>query len=327
LTTAELVREQVVWIGMTTDGKIARTRDDKPPRLSGSEAPRLLVKANATDTLYLVSERGLAAAVAVHTLPEAERLADGNPFNKQSPLQVDESPVAAFSLPARKSDLAEETTLLTITRGGMIKKSLVSELPGPSAQTFRLANVNDGDSLGWVALTDGKKEILLLTSLGMAIRFSEEGVRPMGLAAAGVNGIKLGVGDELVGCQVLPQGGDLFLIASDGKGKRVALKDFPTQGRYGKGVIAWELPRGVKLAGLAMGKPNTIVTLQLLKAAPKMARLDEAPLRKRSAVRGEMVVDVKAGDAVIGLTEGWQVDRFVELGKKEEKKKPAVKKK
>ena len=327
LTAAELVREQVVWIGMTADGTLARTRDDKPPRLSGSEAPKLLVKANATDTLYLVCERGLAAAVAVHTLPEAERLADGNPFNKQSPLQADEMPVAAFALPARKSELPEETTLLTVTRGGMVKKSLVSELPGPSAQTFRLANVNDGDSLGWAALTDGKKEVLLASALGMAIRFSEEDVRPMGLAAAGVNGIKLMVGDEVVGLEVLPGTGDLFLIASDGKGKRVEVKDFPAQGRYGKGVIAWELPRGVKLAGLGMGKPNAIVTLHLLKAAPKMARLDDAPLRKRSAVRGEAVVEVKAGDALLGLTEGWAVERFVVVGKKEEKKKTAAKKK
>ena len=320
LTAAELVGEQVIWIGMTADGTIARTRDDKPPRLSGSEAPRLLVKANATDTLYLVCGRGLAAAVAVHTLPEAEKLADGNPFNKQSPLQADEVPVAAFSLPARKSELPEETTLLTVTRGGMIKKSLVSELPGPSAQTFRLVNVNGGDSLGWVALTDGKKEVLLATALGMAIRFSEQDVRPMGLAAAGVNGVKLGVGDEVVGMEVLPGTGELFLIASDGKGKRVEVKDFPAQGRYGKGVIAWELPRGVKLAGLGMGKPNAIVTLHLLKAAPKMARLDEAPLRKRSAMRGETVVEVKAGDALLGLTEGWAVERFVVAGKKEEKK-------
>jgi DNA gyrase subunit A len=311
LTAAELVQEQVVWIGMTADGIVARTRDEKPPRLSGSEAPELLVKANSTDTLYLVCERGLAAAVAVHTLPEAEKLADGNPFNKVSPLQADEKPVAAFSLPARKSELPEETCILTLTRGGMIKKSAVSELPGPSAQTFRLVNVNDGDQLGWVALTDGKKEVLLATALGMAIRFKEDEVRSMGLGAAGVNGVKLGVGDEVIGLQVLPQTGELFLMASDGKGKRVDVKDFPIQGRYGKGVIAWELPKGVRLAGLGMGKPNTIVTLHLLKAAAKQSRLDEAPLRKRSAVRGETVVEVKPGDAVMGLTEGWAVERYV----------------
>ena len=322
LTTAELVREQVVWIGMTADGTIARTRDDKPPRLSGSEAPSLLVKANATDTLYLVSERGLAAAVAVHTLPEAEKLSDGNPFNKQSPLQADEMPVAALTLPARKSDLSEEVCILTVTRGGMVKKSLVSDLPGPSAQTFRLTNVNDGDRLGWVVLTDGRKEILLATAQGMAIRFSEEEVRPMGLAAAGVNGIKLGVGDEVIGAQVLPVEGEIFLIASDGKAKRVEQKDFPTQGRYGKGVIGWELPARVLLAGLAAGRKNDIITLHLAKVAPKMTRLDAAPLRKRSAVRGEVVVDVRAGDGVLGVVEGWVLERFVQ--KKEPKR--AVKK-
>jgi DNA gyrase subunit A len=326
LTAAELVKEQVVWIGMTADGTIARTHDDKPPRLSGSEAPRLLVKANATDTLYLVNARGVAAAVAVHTLPEAEKLSEGNPFNKISPLKADELPVAAFSLPARKSELPEETCILTVTRGGMVKKSVVSELPGPSAQTFKLANVNDGDSLGWVSLTDGKKEVLFATALGMGIRFSEEEVRPMGLAAAGVNGIKLGVGDEVIGMEILPGTGDLFLIASDGKGKRVEVKDFPAQGRYGKGVIAWELPKGVKLAGVGMGKPNAIVTLHLLKAAPKMSRLDEAPLRKRSAVRGEMVVEVKAGDVVTSLVEGWAVERYVAAGKKEQVTKTPAKK-
>ncbi|MFH1524022.1 MAG: DNA gyrase subunit A [Chloroflexota bacterium] len=327
LTAAELVKEQVLWIGMTADGTLARTRDEKPPRLSGSDAPKLLVKASATDTLYLVSERGLAAAVAVHTLPEANKLSDGNPFHKVSPLQSDEMPVAAFALPAKKSVLPGETCVLTVTRGGMVKKSAADELPGPSAQTFRLVNVNDGDTLGWIVLTDGKKEILLATAQGMAIRFTEEDVRPMGLAAAGVNGFKLGVGDTVIGVEILPNARDVFLIASDGKAKRVEVKDFPIQGRYGKGVIAWELPPRVTLAGVTSGKANTIVTLHLAKAAPKMTRLDAAPLRKRSAVRGDIVVDVRIGDELLGLTEGWAVERFVVIKTGESKsKKPAQKK-
>jgi DNA gyrase subunit A len=323
LTAVDLVKDQLVWIGMTEAGIIARTHDEKPPRLSGSDAPWLLVKANATDTLYLASGSGLAAAVAVHTLPEAEKISDGNPFNKQSPLQADELPVTAFCLPARKSALPEETCILTVTRGGMVKKSALSELPGPSAQTFRLANVNDGDSLGWAFLTDGRKELLLATTRGMAIRFSEEEVRPMGLSAAGVNGIKLGVGDEVVGAEVLPLQGELLLVASDGKAKRVEQKDFPAQGRYGKGVIGWELPARVKLAGLAAGRKNDLVTLHLAKAAPKMTRLDAAALRKRAALRGDVIVEVKPGDAVLGVTEEWALERFVTIGKKEEPVKKA----
>jgi len=319
LTATELLPEQTVWVGMDSAGLISRSHEDKPPRLSGSDAPRLLVKANATDTLYIVSARGVAAAVAVHTLPEAEKLADGNPFNKVSPLQADDVPVAVFALPAKRSDLPEETYVLTVTRGGMVKKSAFSDLPGPSAQTFKLANVNDGDSLGWAVLTDGKKHVLLTTAQGMAIRFKEDEVRAMGLAAAGVNGIKLGVGDEVIGCQTLPATGEVFVLASDGKAKRVDAKDFPAQGRYGKGVKAWELPPRILLAGLACGKPNTIVTIHLAKAAPKMTRLDAAPLRKRSAVRGDVVVEVKPGDEVLGITEGWILERYVK--KVEEKKK------
>ncbi len=322
LTSTQLLPEQVVWVGMNAEGLISRTRDEKPPRPSGSDAPKLLARANSTDTLYLVSERGLAAAVAVHTLPEADKLADGAPFHKTCALKADDRPAAAFALPAKRAKLPEETCILTVTRGGMLKKSLVSELPGPSAQAFYLCKVNDGDSLGWVALTDGKRELLLVTALGFGIRFPEDDIRPMGLVAAGVNGIKLGIGDQVTGAEVVNGADngrngktetetDVFLVCSDGKAKRVPLKEFPVQGRYGKGVIAWELPLGVSLAGLAIGKPNATVTLHLRKAAAKQTRLDEAGLKKRATARGDLVVEVKPGDALVGLTDGWMVEKYV----------------
>jgi DNA gyrase subunit A len=99
-------------------------------------------------------------------------------------------------------------------------------------------------------LTDGKKEILLVTASGMAIRFKEDDVRPMGLVAAGVNGMKLDDKDEVVGAEILPAEGEIFLLTSDGKAKRVDQKDFPEQGRYGKGVVAWDLPNKVSLLRL-----------------------------------------------------------------------------
>ncbi len=237
LTSADLLPEKTVWVGVTRAGIISRTRDTKSPRPSGKEAPNWLVKVSTSDTLYLVSEKGETAAVAVHTLPEAEKLSDGTLWHKVSPLRSSDKLAAVFALPAKRSEFPEETYVLTVTRGGMVKKSAIGELPGPSAQSFTLARVNDGDALGWIVLTDGKKDILLATASGMGIRFSEEDVRPMGLVAAGVNGVKLGVGDLVVGAEVLPQKGNIFLITSDGKGKRVTPKDFPTQGRYGKGVI------------------------------------------------------------------------------------------
>jgi DNA gyrase subunit A len=324
LTARDLLPEQTAWVGVTADGLASRTRDDKAPRPSGNDAPRWLVKASTTDTLYLVSESGKAAAIAVHTLPETDKLGDGTPWHKLSPLRDSDRLAAVFTLPSQRSTLPAETYVFTVTRGGLVKKSLVNELPGPSAQPFTLARVNGGDALRWALLTDGTKDILLAASNGYAIRFKEEEVRPMGLVAAGVNGIKLGVGDEVVGADVMPARGEVFMIASDGKAKRVPVNDFPIQGRYGRGVIAWILPKGVKLAGMATGKPNHIATVHLLKAAPKSTRLDAAPVRRRSAVRGDAAVEVKPGDAVQFVVMGWDVENFVaSSGKKEEKKAPA----
>ncbi len=322
LTASDLLPEQSVWVGVTADGLASRTHDEKAPRPSGNDAPRWLVKASTTDTLYLVSESGKAAAVAVHTLPEAEKLGEGTLWHKVSPLRESDKLAAVFTLPSRKSSLPEETYVFSVTRGGMVKKSLVSELPGPAAQTFTLAKVNEGDSLRWVMLTDGSKQILLAVSSGLAIRFKEQDVRPMGLVAAGVNGVKLGVGDEVVGAEVMPAKGEIFLIATDGKAKRVPVKDFPTQGRYGRGVIAWQLPKGVNLAGTATGKPNSVATVHLLNLAPKSTRLDAAPVRKRAAVRGDSAVEVKAGDTITAVVTGWEVENFVSLV---EEKKPARK--
>ncbi len=322
LTSADLLPEKTVWVGVTSDGTVSRTQDDKSPRPSGKEAPRWLVKVSTNDTLYFVSEKGKAAAVAVHTLPEAKKLSDGVLWHKLSPLKPSDKIAEVFSLPAKRSELAEDTFVLTVTRGGMIKKSAIDELPGPSAESFTLARVNDGDVLGWAVLTDGNKDILLATSSGMGIRFKEDGVRPMGLVAAGVNGVKLGVGDLVVGAEVLPQKWEnIFIITSDGKGKRILPNDFPTQGRYGKGVILWKLPDGERLAGLAVGKETLGITLHLLRAAAKSARLDDAPLRKRATVRGGLVQEVKLGDAIIGLTSSWEVERFVEKVKEKSKKK------
>jgi DNA gyrase/topoisomerase IV subunit A len=310
-----LIAEQTVWIGVTEAGIIARTHDDKAPRPSGNDAPLFLVKASSTDTLYLVAKNGKAAAIALHTLPEIGsngHLSDGVPYFKVSPLTPEDQLAAVFSMPAKRSELPPETCVLTVSRLGMVKKSLVSELPGPSAQTFVLARVNDGDSLGWVGLTDGaKKDILLITSQGMAIRFKEDDVRPMGLVAAGVNGIKLEGSDQLAGAEILPSEGEIFLITSDGKAKRMVEKDFPSQGRYGKGVTAWDLPKKVTIAGVASGKPNQMVTIYTSKGAPKSARLDAAAIRKRATVKSDPLLEVKAGEVVTHITSTWTVEKFV----------------
>ena len=328
LTTRDLLPQQTVWIGVTDDGLVSRTQDDKQPKHSGNDAPRFLVKASTTDTIYFVSKLGKAAAIAAHLIPEADKLSQGSMYDKVSPLTETDPLVAVFSLPASKSALGPETCVLTATRFGMVKKSLISELPGPSSQTFTLARVNEGDRLGWVGLTDGKKkDILLVIASGMAIRFKEDDVRPMGLVAAGVNGIKLEDKDEVVGMEVLPAEGEIFLLASDGKAKRVDEKEFPKQGRYGKGVVAWDLPNKVTLTAVASGKPNHVATIHMSKGAAKSARLDLAAVRKRASTKGDLVVEVKPGETITGLAVGWTVERFVTSSLKGKAAKEDVKEK
>ncbi|HNQ94558.1 MAG TPA: DNA gyrase subunit A [Anaerolineales bacterium] len=327
LTARDLLPEQQVWIGVTDDGLVSRTADEKEPKHSGNDAPRWLVQAATTDTIYFVAKSGRAAAVAAHIVPQAEKLSQGSMFYKVSPLTENDSLAAVFALPSRKSALPEETCVLTTTRFGMIKKSLVSELPGPSSQAFVLVKINEGDRLISVSLTDNKKkEILLVTAQGMAIRFKEDDVRPMGLVAAGVNGMKLDDKDEIIGAEILPSNGEILLLTNDGKAKRLEEKEFPTQGRYGKGVIAWELSEKSKLVGVVADKPNHMATIHLSKGAPKSTRLDAAGLRKRAATKGDVIVEVKPGEDVVSVNVAWTVERFVGEAKIESGKRKVAKK-
>ncbi|HKZ43796.1 MAG TPA: DNA gyrase subunit A [Anaerolineales bacterium] len=313
LTSDLLLPEQDVWVGVTNEGMIAQITDEKPPRPSGWEAAKMLVKAKTSDTVYLVAENGITAAVAAHTIPQADKLPDGELFHRVTPLKETDRLKTMFTLPSQRDVLPEDTYIVTVSKSGMVKKSPVDFLPGPSSQSFVLSRVNDGDSIVWAGLTDGKKELLLASSKGMAIRFSEENIRPMGLAAAGVNGMKLAVGDTIIGAEVLPQKGEIFLIATDGTAKRIEESDFPQQGRAGKGVKAWDLPPITSLVGLAIGKGNQLVTLHLLKAAPKSSRIDAAPIRKRASKRGTEVVDVKLGDLVLGMSSSWEIENILDI--------------
>ncbi|MFN8426372.1 MAG: DNA gyrase C-terminal beta-propeller domain-containing protein [Anaerolineales bacterium] len=307
---------------MTADGGLAHGGRKRAEKHSGNDAPRWLVKAGTTDTIYFVAKSGRAAADASY---QAEKLSQGSMFYKVSPLTENDSLAAVFALPSRKTSLPEETCVLTTTRFGMIKKSLITELPGPSSQAFVLVKVNEGDRLISVGLTDNKKkEILLVTANGMAIRFKEDDVRPMGLVAAGVNGMKLDDKDEVVGAEILPSAGEILLLTNDGKAKRLEEKEFPTQGRYGKGVIAWELSEKSKLVGMVANRPNHMATIHLSKGAPKSTRLDAAGLRKRAATKGDVVVEVKPGEEVVSVNVAWRSGEVVgvkERGKMKAKKK------
>lgn len=301
----DLTPTRTVWVTVTTDGLISRSLDDALPPSSGKAVPKHAIQVNTRDTLFLISELGEAAGLPVHALPETADPAAGVPFHRVSALGEHDKLAAIFTLKP-KEERQEGDFVFTATIGGMVKKTAVSELPGPTGHTFTLMKVNEGDRFGWVRLTNGIAEILLATAAGMAIRFSEEDVRPMGLVAAGVGGIKLAANDYLVGVDSIYPGGDILLVATDGKAKRVPENGFPKQGRNGQGVAAWKLVKGAALAAMASfpkfktrsSMPKVVLFLE--KLAPKSLHLDEVIAASRAAA-GKPAVEVKDNDKVMGM--------------------------
>jgi DNA gyrase subunit A len=233
LTVQDVTPAEITWVGLTAEGNLFRTIGDQAPRTSGREAPVLLTRVDTHQTLYLVSGSGKCVALAVHAIPAVENLSDGALFYKTSALEERDKPVALFGGPVKKN--SEGKVIVSISKAGLIKKSAITDLPGPSAQVFTLAKVNDGDELVDVIVSQEETEYLIATNSGMAIRFNGTEVRSMGLIAAGVNAVKLGKTDQVVGLVDLHASGDLMFVGSDGLGWRIQRDDFPVQGRYGRG--------------------------------------------------------------------------------------------
>jgi DNA gyrase subunit A len=321
LTTRDLTPEKSIWILVTKQGLISRTIQNKLPRLSGSEAPHWIIKASTRDTLYLVLGDGKTASIPAHQVPETEKATKGVPFHEISSLQSRDNIACIFTIPPRttqKKSLPgfDEWFVLTATRKGYVKKTLVSSLPGASAEPFTLVKVNDDDILIGVRLTNGEKDVLLVSSMGMSIRFKESEIRPMGLVAAGVMGMKLRGEDEVVALDVLPQQGEVFLVTSGGRAKRTKLAQFPEQGRYGQGVVAWKVIESEKVVGMVIGKGSKKAALVLNKLLPKAIRLDEAPVQGRTA-RGKEIIQLKPGDQVRSLCVPWDVPRLGTIKKRQ----------
>ena len=192
-----------------------------------------LFVAHTHDTLLCFSNRGRVYWIRVFELPQAGRGARGKPLVNLMPLEEGEKINAV--LPITQFD--DENFVFMATSHGTVKKTPLSAYSRPRPSGIIAVDLRDGDRLVGVGLTDGKRDIILCSSGGKAIRFKEDEVRPMGRDATGVRGIKLAEGQEVISLVVVGDG--LILTASEnGYGKLTPLEDFPLHGRGGQGVIA-----------------------------------------------------------------------------------------
>ena len=300
LTASDLTPSQNVWIGVTPDGRISRTLAESLGEFGGVGFPNFLLKTSMRSTLYIYNSAGQAAAVAVSTLVEGETFDAGVPLYKACAFAPEDRCAGLLAL---GSDLLGSEThhIVAVTRQGMVKKTVLTEMSGPSAQKFALIKVNAGDELLQVFVTDGSSEIGLITEQGMAIRFSEEEVRPMGLVAAGVMGIKLSENDRVAAGFAWDPKADLLLASSDGSALRVASAEFPLQGRYGQGVIASRPLAGSKLVAVLQGLKTMTALLHFDRLATRKVRMSDVPLSKRG-LKASSLVSLKSNGRVTGFT-------------------------
>ena len=295
-----LMPDEDTWVALTAGGRLSRTFTAEPPKVTAEmkDPPRALLASNTLHTLYLFTADGQAASVPVHQLPQAEDPAEGADVFDLAPLKREQEIVAALSLPPG----LETGFLFLATRGGDVKRVRIKDVPGASAVAFTVMNVGKDDRLGWVRYTTGADEIVLATSEAQAIRFKEEDVRPTGLPAGGMRGIKLmGQRDSVVGMDVVNPRGHFWAITETGLAKLTPMDEFPTQGRAGGGVIAMKLTRtSGSLAAAMAGRADDRVIVVTDKGKPKLMRLGTAAKKKRGTV-GESVIALAKTERVVGI--------------------------
>jgi DNA gyrase subunit A len=255
-----------------------------------------LFVAHTHDTLLCFSNRGKVYWLRVFELPQAGRNARGKPLVNLMPLEEGERINAV--LPIKQFD--DDHYVFMATSHGTVKKTPLSAYSRPRPSGIIAVDLRDGDRLVGVALTDGRRDVLLCTSGGKAIRFTEEEVRPMGRDATGVRGIRLGDGHEVISLVVAAQG--LVLTASEnGFGKLTPLDDFPLHGRGGQGVIALQTSErnGRTVAALHVSPEQEIM---LISSSGTLVRTPVADISVQGRnTQGVRLIRLEEGERLAGV--------------------------
>ena len=194
-----------------------------------------MFSASTHDTLLCFSTRGKVYWQKVFQLPIGSRTARGRPMVNLLPLEENERITAI--LPVR--EYPEDQFIFFATASGKVKRTPLSNFSRPRTNGIIALDLRDDDSLIGVQLTAGQSNLMLFTSAGKGIRIDENDVRAMGRTAAGVRGIKIKPGDEVISLIAVESNeGEILFATANGYGKRTLIEDFSVQGRGGQGVIS-----------------------------------------------------------------------------------------
>ena len=189
--------------------------------------------ASTHDYLLFFTNQGRAYWLKVHEVPQAGRYAKGTAIINLLAFQKDERLSSYVAVKAFDAD----KFLVLATKQGTIKRTRLDAFANPRKAGIIAVTLEKGDEVMQAHITDGARELLLLTRQGKAIRFPEEQVREVGRSARGVRGIRLGKGDEAIGCEMVREDASLLTVTGLGFGKRTKIGEYRLQSRGGKGII------------------------------------------------------------------------------------------
>jgi DNA gyrase subunit A len=247
--------------------------------------------------LLFFSNRGRVYRLKAHEIPRKDRTARGTAIVNLLPLQPDERIQAIIDT----RDYETNRFLFFATRKGQVKKTKFNEYDSSLRSGLIAINLRDDDELVKVIPTNGGDDIFMVARSGMTIRFSEDDVRSMGRAAAGVRGMKMRPEDEVVSCDVARDDVALLLVTNAGYGKRTQLDKFNTQGRGGQGVRGIKLTakKGIVIAAFMVGIDDEIFVISSSGTLIRMAVRDVSS-QGRDAT-GVRVMNLDAGQSVAAV--------------------------
>jgi DNA gyrase subunit A len=250
--------------------------------------------ASTHDFLLFFTNRGRLYWLKVYQIPEGGRLSKGKAIVNILDVQKEERITAV--IPVREFG---EGFIAMATKSGKIKKTPLASFSNPRAKGIIAMGVSENDELIRAEFTTGDDEIILSTRLGKALRFSERDVRPMGRTAAGVIGIRLEEGDQLVGMDVVRKESALFSITENGFGKRTEFDLYPLRKRGGKGVldIKTDERNGLVVSILSVKEQDEVVIITSYGLVIRSSVSDVRVIGRNT--KGVSIVRLKEGDRVV----------------------------
>ncbi|MDE1548319.1 DNA gyrase subunit A [Jeotgalibaca caeni] len=262
LEDEDLIEEEEVVLTLTNNGYIKRvpSSEFRAQRRGGRGVQGMgihdddfietLITASTHDTLLYFSNQGKVYRTKGYEVPEYGRQAKGLPIINLLNLDADEKIQTIINLSGNEP--IEGENLFFATRQGVVKRTDTMDFRNIRQSGLRAINLNEGDELIKVLLTDGTKKIIIGTHFGYSVSFDENDVRIMGRTATGVRGARLREGDYIVGMDLLEEGKEVLVITENGYGKRTKISEYAIKGRGGKGIKTVNVtPKNGKLVGLA----------------------------------------------------------------------------